>query len=1698
MAGPALLLLLLAVASPASAADLSLLWTAPGENGPSGTVAGYDLRYSSTPIAGDTLNWWASASQAVGEPSPSAPGATESYNLTGLTDEVDYSMLLRSYDEAGNLSPFSNLLILTVSDTSGSEPEPLVISSVSVDSVSGNAAQVKWQTSEDAYGFVRYGTDPDSYGLIASSIGTVTSSHAANLIGLNTGETIHFQVVSHIDTRRDSTADASFVAVNLPPAAPTGLTPISGAGYVGLLWAANDDPDIASYNIYWKSTPAGEDLGLLDEDFESGATGTDPTGWIDPSNRFGAVDFPGHGRVYEADPGGSSSIAYFDPGGEAGDFGDIDFRGNFRLTQNAASGFVLRRAGEGSEELYYLVRFSDSAPLTLDRSGDATVSQAIGSESITPDADRWYSWHVTAWNDGGEVRLGCAIWPEEESEPEKMQVWGLGDGSATSPIGNIGLYSAGNGKSWFDNISLTALPPVGNRMERGIFTSWIHPFLSADSLYHYWIEAIDTGGERSRLSLPASAQPSPADTTDTAAPAVVNDLAAEPGSQAGSIDLTWTASGDDGASGTASVYDLRWSTSPLNESNFGQGTSINTGLPLIAGSAESLTAAGFALGSTYHFALRVGDESGNQSPLSNGATATVGADTQGPILMAIHASPVSDHQATVNWTTDEPGNGTVFFGLSTNYERGSVSNQVLGTTHQFTLSNLVANTLYHYQVRSSDELGNVTISGDLTFLTLEEVAPPLIAIEDLYIESISDSDAVVSFTTTPPSEGYIDYGLGASYGSLASSGAFASSHTIRLLHLESGELYHFRARAQAAGIDTVTTGDRVLMTSSSETPDETPPVLSTILVDSVSSNGAWITWQTDEGSISRVEYGLDDQYGLATSLGELFTFSHEVVLAGLNSETTFHFRVYAEDLHGNSTYSGDATFTTTEVPVDGQGPVISEVAVVEIAESTATIVWETDEPGDGQVEYGTQLPYDNATLLNDSLLINHRVTLNNLAAGTVHHFRILSRDQWGNLTWSEDYPFTTASVEDTTGEPDDTPPVISGVVLSEASPTGITVTWNTDEVAFGQVEYGLSVDYGTLTSPEESPGTAHSIRIDGLSAGVVFHFRVHSTDESDNESASGDRTFILSIDEDVVPPEIVEVTVLDITGTSARVAWRTDEPAEGQVEFGLNSAYDFATLVDTACVVEHEVLLENLTVSESYHFRVVSRDRAGNVSFSDDLVLVTAGEIDSIGPVLSSIGLIEVEDGVVQVLWNSDEQCRGQVEYGLDSSLTSSTIMSAQFQTNHFFQIDGLATGRLFLFRAVCRDLSGNISRSDLYSVWVGEAPDSTGPSFAGQVIAVPGISEAEITWTTDEPSDSRVEFGEESNVYDRSSPLDLTRVTVHRIIINGLDAEVEYHFRVISRDMSGNLSMLENLAFTTLPDTSRKVPALTWVDASKREEEIAILEWGTDIPSMGQIEYGGDTLFAHATSVTGEYVTSHAETILGLSPGRLYYFRIRGTGESGAFFTSSVDTFRTRIDLIPPPPPIAVIASERSGGIDIRWNPDPSESPAALEVNRRFLPGGSWKLIDQITGTETSYSEDLTGLNLKGFSTAQYVLFLFDSYGNKTVSDTVDVELALNFTPVISRFVLEPNRPNPFNPYTILPFRLPDGQESYRVRVTIYDINGRFLIELADEMRPPGAYTDVSWDGYDFRGNRVGSGVYFYRVDAGSFSDTRRMVLVR
>jgi chitodextrinase len=184
--------------------------------------------------------------------------------------------------------------------------------------------------------------------------------------------------------------------------------------------------------------------------------------------------------------------------------------------------------------------------------------------------------------------------------------------------------------------------------------------LDPNTTYWFSVKAVDAVGQLGPLSNSPQATTGAA-VPDTTAPAPITDLRVVPtGTTSRSLQLSWTATGDDGSAGTATTYDVRYATFELTAANFTLGTPVVASPPKAAGAAEQMTLQGQGLASNtqYFVAIKAIDEAGNAS-LSNVVVGQTGL-RRGYTLVSIPMALASPYDTVLSVFGDDVGSVTLY------------------------------------------------------------------------------------------------------------------------------------------------------------------------------------------------------------------------------------------------------------------------------------------------------------------------------------------------------------------------------------------------------------------------------------------------------------------------------------------------------------------------------------------------------------------------------------------------------------------------------------------------------------------------------------------------------------------------------------------------------------------------------------------------------------------------------------------------------------------------------------------------------------------------------------------------------------------------------------------------------------------------------------------------------------------------------
>lgn len=267
---------------------------------------------------------------------------------------------------------------------------------------------------------------------------------------------------------------------------------------------------------------------------------------------------------------------------------------------------------------------------------------------------------------------------------------------------------------------------------------------------------------------------------------------------------------------------------------------------------------------------------------------------------------------------------------------------------------------------------------------------------------------------------------------------------------------------------------------------------------------------------------------------------------------------------------------------------ISEVSSGNITETTATITWTTDEPGNSTVNYGNSTSLD-LTVSDSAFTASHTINLGNLTLGTLYYYEVVSTNEAGNETKVDNnegayYTFTTEPYF----------PSISGVEVSNIAETSATITWTTDRLANSRVNYGETIPLGH-NEPDSDYILNHTINLSNLKPKTLYYFEVVSINQDGNTTTDNNGGFYYSFTTEQTAPQIWSIAATNITNNSATITWTTDQASTSTVFYGETQALG-ETVPKAESVYQHSVVLTDLSPNTLYYYAVRSTNTEGKTT----------------------------------------------------------------------------------------------------------------------------------------------------------------------------------------------------------------------------------------------------------------------------------------------------------------------------------------------------------------------------------------------------------------------------------------------------------------------------------------------------------------------
>ena len=374
--------------------------------------------------------------------------------------------------------------------------------------------------------------------------------------------------------------------------------------------------------------------------------------------------------------------------------------------------------------------------------------------------------------------------------------------------------------------------------------------------------------------------------------------------------------------------------------------------------------------------------------------------------------------------------------------------------------------------------------------------------------SITTKKATITWSTDRGSDSKVAYGTSSgSYGSdEVSNSSQVTSHTINLTNLRAGTTYYYKAKWTDEDGNTGTSDEKTFTTDAA-------PTVKDVTAKNIGLTSAIVQYTSKGASKVKIYYGKTTSFGGAKETSTSTTeTTYTAELTGLDDGTKYYYKINTFDSE-SSEYEGTILDFTT-LP----RPRISNVRLEEVkgtAQPTVLVTWQTNTEISSIITY---YPEGKPQEARDEVTIalvkgEHKMLIKSLSPKTDYILVVKGRDKIGNEAISDSQKFTTAT--------DTRPPVISNLKIegspvppvagaSQESSAQLVVSWETDEPATAQVEFGEGTGEGYAQKSQEDANLTlnHLVVISNLTPSKVYHLRAVSRDKGGNDGRSIDSVTI--------------------------------------------------------------------------------------------------------------------------------------------------------------------------------------------------------------------------------------------------------------------------------------------------------------------------------------------------------------------------------------------------------------------------------------------------------------------------------------------------------------------------------------------------------------------------------------------------------------
>ncbi|MBI5224594.1 hypothetical protein HY989_01875 [Candidatus Micrarchaeota archaeon] len=501
-----------------------------------------------------------------------------------------------------------------------------------------------------------------------------------------------------------------------------------------------------------------------------------------------------------------------------------------------------------------------------------------------------------------------------------------------------------------------------------------------------------------------------------------------------SLTVSWTATGDDGNTGIAQSYDLRYSTSPINSGNFDSAFQASgEPAPAASGTVQSMPVTGLLSSTTYYFAIKAIDDASNTGAISNvvSGTTSAPADTTPPVRSSGAPSgtlATDTTSTTMTLTTNEPATCRYSLTPGTSYASMTSANNFAttgGTTHSQPITSLVNGGSYNRYIRCSDAAGNANTNDfTISFTVAADTTAPS-AISNLAAPSsttgsvsltwtavgdngntgtVSAYDVRVSTTTIDASNFATAFQYVATSPTIGAAGA-AQSLTVGGLNPSTTYFFAIKARDEANNWGAIS---NVASRATSAAPDTSAPSIGNGQPAGTLGYTATQTLMnvtTNENANCKYSLVANQTYASMTNLfASTGATLHSVLITGLSAGQSYSYFVRCIDFASTPNANNAdfiINFQVAQTPAPDSTPPLRSngqpTGILPSGTSSTTISLATDE--NATCKFGTVSGTAYNLILNNFTATGgmaHSATVGNLSTNATYNYFVRCQDMMNN------------------------------------------------------------------------------------------------------------------------------------------------------------------------------------------------------------------------------------------------------------------------------------------------------------------------------------------------------------------------------------------------------------------------------------------------------------------------------------------------------------------------------------------------------------------------------------------------------------------------------------------------------------------------------------------------------------------------------